>query len=275
MTRKPLIAASGVLALAVAIVGARPTPVLACSMDPRPGVRFPGMSSLIVVPTSRVVNAARNLPFHLATVSRLREDDEWLWRPGARWWWKNRLTRWLERLRDRPPYGQLATLERFGGPDSAQVAAAVSRGRRRVVIVKWDMDSMCRPALRTERAPSFIAGERLFLTATLRDSSGWVGGRPTFDVTPSHFVYSESRYGRGAPRWAAAPLTADEVMSVYEALPSYEALRLEPDPSPVMAPLRTWMRRNASLAARPPADRMIENANVYARVARELAPLRP
>jgi hypothetical protein len=275
MTRKPLVAASGVLALAVAIVVARPTPVLACSIDPRPGVRFPDRSALIIVPTILIVSAARNLPHRLADATRLRESDEVIWHPGRRWWWQSRLTRWFKQLRDRPPYGQVATLERVEGPDSAQVAHAVAAGRRDVIIVPWSLDGTCRPALRTRRAPAFEAGDRLFLTATLRDTVGWIGGRPTFDVTSSHFVYSESRHGHPASSTSAVPLTADEVMSAYAALPSYDALRQQPDPSLAMAPLRTWMRRNASLATRPPAYRMIENANAYAARAHELAPFRP
>ena len=202
----------------------------------------------------------------------VRGHDEVMWRPGTWEWWRSRLTRWFKRLRDRPPYGQVATLEQVGGPDRARIADALTPATREVVIVRWSMDGMCRPALRTERAPGLTVGERVFLTATLRDTAGWVGGRPTFDVTPEHFVYNERDYRQ--PSTGRPPLSAREVMLVYEALPQYEALQQRGKTALVMAQLGSWARAHRTLASRPPANRMIDNASTYAHRADQLAPFR-
>jgi hypothetical protein len=225
---------------------------------------MPGASHLIVLPANRSVSAARGLPPDLADVRPLRGYDEDVWRPGMRLWWEARIKRWFKRLRDRPPYGQLAKLERVGGPDSARIVAALGSAGGDVVLVDWNLDSMCRPALRTERTTSLTVGERVFLTATLRETPGWVGGRPTFDVMPHHFVYYDRDYWKHPTTRDPMRMTARDVMSAYEALPHLELLRRHADTALALASLRNWARVNPTLAARDPARRMIDNAHSWA-----------
>ena len=262
--KRSLTAAIGLISLAALGVLARANSAAACSMDPRPGARMPGVSSLIVLPTNRIASAARGLPPDLAAVPPLRGYDESVWRPGMRSWWEARVTRWFKRLRDRPPYGQLAKLERVEGPDSARIVAAMDAAAGEVVLVHWDLDSMCRPALRRERASSLAVGERVFLTATLRETTGWVQGRPTFDVTPHHFVHYEREYWQPPTERDRARMTAREVMTVYAALPHLDQLRWQPDTGGALASLREWARSHPALATRDPASRMIENAQTMA-----------
>jgi hypothetical protein len=269
----PIAAAVLVLAGSLAVLGT-PSDGAACSRDATPGFQYPGASSLVVLAGNRTVSAARNLPRELADAPPLRGYEEQIWRPGQRWWWKARLTRWFKRLRDRPPYGQFAKVEYLGGPDSKRVRKALREGEGEVVLVQWNVTSMCRPALRTERTPALEAGERIFLTGKLRDTTGWVDGRPTFDVTTDHYVYYEREYWKPPTERDARRLGADDVRALYEVLPRFERVQ-RGDRAYVMAPLRTWMRAHPTLVRRYPAPRMIDNAGTYTRRAAEDRLLRP
>jgi hypothetical protein len=257
MTRLLIFSALALTATSVALLAA-PTSATACSMDNAPFARMPRNSHLILVPTGQLVSSARRLPPHFASVPARREFDETIWQPGKWWWWEARITRWFRRLRDRPPYGQVARVEYVGGAGRSRVGSA-----RDVVIVYWLSDGTCRPSLRLERAPALTVGERLFLTATLRDTAHWVSGLPTFDMTLEHFSHYEREHSKPPTEGARHPMLARDVLSVYEALPAYEALRHH-ESATTLASLRAWARSHRTLADQYPAQRMIVNATKFA-----------
>lgn len=260
MKRRLMIVAWAIAPISVALL-AWPRHSAACSIDTAPFARMPGHSHLIVVPSGRLVSAARHLPPRFASVRAQRGFDETIWQPGARWWWRARITRWFRRLRDRPPYGQLARVEYAGGTGSSRVERAHD-----VVIVYWNTSSVCGPAVRLERTPALAVGERLFLTATLRDSAYWLGGLPTFDITTDHFSHNEREHSARSTERAARRILAREVLSAYEALPAYEALRYQ-ESATALEPLRDWARSHPALANQQPVQRMIANATTFARYA--------
>ena len=257
MKRRLMIVACTIASIAVALL-VWPRHSAACSIDTAPFARMPHHSHLIVVPRGRLLSSAQRLPARFATVRAPRGFDESIWQPGRRWWWEARITRWFRRLRDRPPYGELARLEYAGGNGSARIG-----GAHDVVIVYWSSDGMCRPALRLERTPALAVGERLFLTATLRDSAHWVAGLPTFDMTTEHFSHYEREHRRRPTERAEQPILAREVLSAYEALPAYETLRHQ-ESAAALAPLREWARSHPTLTDQNPVQRMIVNATRFA-----------
>jgi hypothetical protein len=258
MMKRRLMIAAGVLAPITVALLASPRHSAACSIDAAPYARMPRQSHLIVVPTGRIVSSAGRLPPRFANVRAQRGFDETIWQPGSRWWWKARITRWFRRLRDRPPYGDIARLEYIGGVHSSYVGKA-----RDVVIVRWSSTSMCGPALRLERTPALAAGERLFLTATLRDTAHWISGLPTFDRTLDHFSHYEREHWKPATERDPQRMSARDVLSAYEALPAYETLRHH-ESSAALAPLRAWALSHPTLAEEYPAQRMIANATTFA-----------
>ena len=257
MTRR-LMSAVGVIApIAAALLGS-PRHSAACTIDSAPYARMPYHSHLIVVPTGRLVSSAGRLPPRFARVRAPRGFEETIWQPGSRWWWKAHITRWFRRLRDRPPYGQVARLEYVGGAGSSRVGNA-----RDVVLVSWSTASMCGPALRQERTPALAVNERLFLTATLRDTVHWISGLPTFDMGTDHFSHFDREHRKGPIDRARQRMRAHEVLSAYEALPAYEALRYQ-ESAAALAPLRAWARSHPTLADQHPAQRMIAKATEFA-----------
>ena len=258
MMKRRLMIAAGVIAPITVALLVSPRHSAACTVDTAPYARMPRQSSLIVVPTGRLVSSAGRLPPRFANVRAARGFDETIWQPGRRWWWKARITRWFRRLRDRPPYGDIARLEYIGGPHRSHAGKA-----RDVVIVHWSSTSTCGPALRLERTPTLTAGERLFLTATLRDTTHWISGLPTFDMTLDHFSHYEREHWKPATERDPQRMSARDVLSAYEALPAYETLRHQ-ESAAALAPLRAWALSHPMLADEYPAERMIVNATRFA-----------
>ena len=257
MKRRLMIAACVITATTIALLSS-PRRVAACSYDAAPFARMPRHAYLIIVPTSRLVSSAGRLPPRFANLHAPRAFDEDLWQPGRLWWWQARITRWFHRLRDRPPYGQVARLEHVGGKGSPQLART-----RHVVIVSWNTSSTCGDELRPARTPALPVDERLFLTATMRDSTHWISGLPTFDMAIDHFSHYDRDYGKPPADRRQQHMGAREVLSAYEALPAYEDLRHQ-ESAAALAPLRAWARAHPTLAAQDPAQRMIANATRFA-----------
>ena len=257
MKRRLMIAACVIAPITVALL-ASPRHSAACTYDAAPFARLPHHAYLIIVPTSRLVSSAGRLPPRFANVQAPRGFDETHWQPDRLWWWEARIARWFRRLRDRPPYGQVARLEYVGGTGRSQAASA-----RHVVIVPWNTSSMCGHALRPDRTPALAVDERLFLTATMRDSAHWISGLPTFDMATDHFSHYDREYWKAPADRAHQYMRAREVLSAYEALPAYEALRHR-ESIATLAPLRAWARVHPTLANQNPAQRMIANATRFA-----------
>jgi hypothetical protein len=245
-----------------AVLVALPTPAATCSLDPTHGARRRGVSYLVLVPTGTTLSADRGLPPRFAQVRPIPAYDELLHEPGKWWWWKARFKRLLRRVLDHPPYGQLAHLEHVGGPDSARIEQSAKETDGEVAVVHWSLTSDCRDALRTERDPALKPGERIFVTGRLREASGWVDERPTFDVTSEDYSYPERQYWINEVAHDERRLRLTEFVALYRALPDYE--RLQEDTAAALASLRTWVRGNPALAGKFPAARMIERAQFYA-----------
>ena len=237
----------------------------ACTVSSARGLRWPGDSHLIALPTGRMVSAARGLPPALARVGPKRSYHDRISTPREWRWWRGRLQVGSRRLRNAfrlgPPYGQVARIERVGGPDSGRVVAALAQSGGEVVVVRWLLTAACGDALSESREPWLAPGERVFMTAVLRDQAGWVDGRPTFDIRSAAFPYRER------PSWGDASraepwLSLEEYWRLYEALPAHA--ELERDSAAALAPLRAWARLHQELVSYPLVRREVDLAARYA-----------
>jgi hypothetical protein len=164
-------------------------------------------------------------------------------------------------------FGQTVVVERL--PESAPraLAEAVRRAGGRVVLVPWAYGPDCRP-LRWEGSARWLPPRRHGLYfARLRTREHWAGAVPTLDVfTPEAAPYPYL-FGRALPEvdeQGRRALSPEELMGLYDALPPGPAAA---HADAKLAPLRTWMRRHADLAAREPARGLI--AGIYRRANRE------
>jgi hypothetical protein len=243
-------------------------PADACSLSGVRGVRPPGHTHMIVVPTKYVLSAAHGIPRDLTTDIAARDSArraEWARAmPGAdrpaplTRVLKARAEAWIDSLRPPTPYGQRAHVERIGGPDSLRLLAALRRTGGAVVLVQWGMDSMCSTVRSAHRDVSWKPGERMFVTGRLRPDSGWAGGLPTFDVLRRDPPYTEPPRGTVQP-W----LEIQEYWTLYEALPAYEELE-QGDTARALSPLRAWQRAHPELAGHAPVASEIGSALGYA-----------
>jgi hypothetical protein len=122
---------------------------------------------------------------------------------------------------------------------------------------------MCGVALRPERTPTRAAHQRLFLTAALRDTAQWVAGMPTFDATIDHFSHYEREYWKPPSERDSERMSARQVLSVYESLPEYDALKHHGSQT-TLAPLFAWIRAHPTLAKRYPARQMVSSTIRFA-----------
>lgn len=242
-----------VCGIALLLVAASASAASACSIGSARGMRRPQSSHLIVAPTPRMVSAARGMPRHLA---KLPPDPHWTdvgWIPGSWFWWKEK-TKWeLRRVRDafRPslPYGQIVRIERIGGGGSGRLRTVLARNGGEAVLVFWALRANCGTALSRRREPQITRTRRAFVIAELRRESGWVDGRPTFDVEPYEFPYRDRDAWRDDTGRRVPGIRAAEYWSLYEALPMPDALRR--DTAAALAPLRAWVESHRALARNP------------------------
>lgn len=238
----------------------------ACSLSSAHGVRWPGESHLIGIPTAVMVNAARGLPPALARVGPERSYHDRISTPRQWTWWRWRFKAGWRRLRNAvglgPPYGQVVRLERVGGPDSLRVLAAIAQSGGEGVLVNWDLAASCLDVLSEKRETFLVPGERVFMTAALRDPAGWVDGRPTFDLRSTESPYA------GRLRWyqdgslAEPALALEKFWELYEALPAHGALLR--DSAAALVPLRAWERANRELLGHPHVRREFDQLARYA-----------
>jgi hypothetical protein len=157
-------------------------------------------------------------------------------------------------------YGQLVRVSKTSRWPAAD-RKALERSGGEVVLVPWEVSSLCGPVKSQWTARAFTPGVTgLYFDLAPRARAHWVGGRPTFD-----FVLSKSPYtsiaengagshidSRGATReqW----LTPDQLLELYETLP------LAGSRAGSYAPLLTWVRTHSVLAQRPPVPGIVEDA---------------
>lgn len=164
----------------------------------------------------------------------------------------------------REVYGQVVSVGRLAGRDSAALEAAfAARGRREVIVVPWDRDGGCRTIVYVGSARFMEDGEAGFFSPQLRARADWAGGVPTFDAYPWSEPYpSGSAYNRRyavhdtvtAARTADA-LTAEEYMELYAAIPTVGPE--EPGYREQAERLWEWERRHPGLARRWPATEVL------------------
>jgi hypothetical protein len=153
-------------------------------------------------------------------------------------------------------YGQRVRIERLErGAPSALTEATVTN--RSAVIVPWDYSASCRRVAWSRSARWLPPSTRGAFVAELRERRHWVGGRPTFDVTPEAAVYPSPWPHRARSPLIDAPmLSADEFLSLYEVLPDWDSLRVTPESA--AAPLLRWAQMFPQIAAKQPAAYLLD-----------------
>ena len=143
-------------------------------------------------------------------------------------------------------HGQVARMERAGGPDAAELPD----GAERVVLVPWGCgdDFTTRPW--TESARWVQPGFRGVFWGVLRPRDQWVDGLPTLDLAEP----LEQPYRVDPEEWEGEPdppMDADQAFALLQVLPSRAAFLA--DPEAAIQPLLAWVRREPALAAREQA----------------------
>lgn len=163
-------------------------------------------------------------------------------------------------------FGQRVRVARLARTASDDVRRAVE-AHGEVVLVPWDHGPGCRPVRWTRSARWMAAGTNGAFVAQLRERSHWVDGRPTLDVHAPQFVpYPVApALARRLTHEAArgAPLSADELIDLYDALTPLAAAMPSGDAADTLSLTRAldarlgWEREHAALVARYPARLMV------------------
>jgi hypothetical protein len=162
----------------------------------------------------------------------------------------------------RPVFGQVATLQRLGGRDTAVIEAAFrAAGSREVVLVPWGFDAGCRPAVWTGSSRFAALGHPGFYVARLRERAHWAGPRPTFDVYfAGRYPYPTGSFFRGTPPGTSV-MTAAEYFDLYEALPSSRTPMAQRQQA--ARRLWGWARANPGAASKAPATHVLAEVRRY------------
>ncbi len=161
--------------------------------------------------------------------------------------------------RDRSIYGQVVRPERMGGSALSRVESPV------VLVVPWDYGADCTPTPWSASAQFIPVGHRGFYSLTLRDSTTWPGGVPTFDTHHPLFVPYPSPRDRLYER-ADDVLTVDELFEVYARLPTRQDIA---DSAWAAAEgFVSWMQVNAHRQRAYPVDHMANSLGYAAEAAR-------
>jgi hypothetical protein len=169
--------------------------------------------------------------------------------------------------RPREVYGQVVSIRRLGGADSAQIENAFARrGSRKAVVVPWDYDPACAPAFWGASARWIPLDTIAFYLVLPRATSGWIGGLPVFDAwEASHAVYPLGRYYREGYLFGDPPprqewLPPDDYFDLYQHLPLMGTDSSHVDEA--LATLDGWRRSHPDAATRYPVPLIIELATV-------------
>lgn len=151
------------------------------------------------------------------------------------------------RARERPIYGQVVRVEKWGGAPPALQSVSGNAA----VVVPWDYGPDCSTTPWGRHWVWLNPGDRMLFTAVLRDRKYWVNDYPTFDAFSPQFDafpvrYEDPVFGRGPES-----LTADQLFELYEALPSTEEISKHGWASTERA--AQWAITNPELASAYPA----------------------
>lgn len=123
--------------------------------------------------------------------------------------------------RERPIYGQVVRVDKWGGNRPAIQASA---GENTVVVVPWDYGADCSTTPWGRHWVWLRTGDRMLFTPILRDRKYWVLGHPTFDAFSPQFDAYPARYEDPVMGKPLPGLTADQLFELYELLPSAEEI---------------------------------------------------
>lgn len=165
----------------------------------------------------------------------------------------------------RAVYGQLVTVDQFGGADSASLARAFKHRRSRVVlIVPWGYDASCERTYWNGSARWIRLRDPGMFTLELRPEAQWAKGMPTFDAFmadlepyPHGLFYQREERGTEALKTMPS-LTAAEYFELLRALPERETFKA--NPAAARQALDTWEQKNPSQAKKYPATKILERA---------------
>ena len=255
MTRRRMLR-GGVLLIGLALPALLPAPAFACSMMAGQGMRRLDEVPLLAIATPRVLPAGRGVPTEIADVSDANSVEG---RARIQWanqsWW-SRIQAWFRGERPPPPrspstalpVGQVVRVVRFAGPDSARIAAALTRSGGEVVVVRWLQAPNCGPRLNESRSAFLPPDEAVFAIGRLRPLSGWVGARPTFDVLAGRRMRPLAWPDSLGPRQPEPPLTylaPADYFELYRLLPREDSIPL--DTTQALRPLRRWLAAHPAL----------------------------
>ena len=165
-----------------------------------------------------------------------------------------------------PANGQVVTVRRLTRRASSEFRDALKESGDRALLVPWSYGPDCRPMRWDGPALWMSPGEGGLFSGTLRPRASWVNNLPTLDVTPYLTPYPlVSAFGRSLANGQS--LSADELMSFYDALPKLSLPNGNTDNaarerSEYRDALLAWAAENPDLAARPPVSERVAGIRV-------------
>ena len=166
-------------------------------------------------------------------------------------------------------YGQRFTVEDLSGA-YAEVLRDVfsSRGSRDIVVVPWEHDEACQPALWPGSARWVpVGGQGAFVDLRLRPRHRWAQGIPTFDAPLGYYapypIAPAYRDGFLAEVFGSRQtLTPRMFLNLYLALPTREAA--EEDPEAALRIIERWEATHVEESRRAPATFILRLARAAA-----------
>jgi hypothetical protein len=169
-----------------------------------------------------------------------------------------------------PAYSQVVNVERLSRKAGSDLAKAIRRNRGRALLIPWEHGADCGPGSWTGEAIWLKPGTRGLFGANLRPQERWVNGIPTFDVGGPYYLPYPSGKAFASHIEDGNALSADELMSFFDALPALPAnpvdrrAYLEGENAQQAAILK-WAKRHPELRSRPPVKRLVEGADFESR----------
>jgi len=161
-----------------------------------------------------------------------------------------------------PAWSQIVTIERLSTSAPATLADAIRQSGDRVLLIPWVYGSDCTPGSWTGGALWMEPGTRGFFGGMLRPKERWVGDVPTFDVGAPFDIPYPSGGGFRIHLRGGIPLTADELMSLYDSIPRLTFERTDrvtwlKREAERWETLMEWAERHPDQAGRPPVATML------------------
>ncbi len=158
--------------------------------------------------------------------------------------------------------GQIVNVLRFGGSDSARLAAAFrANGSQRVAVVPWDYDAGCQTTRWTAPANWLAVDTAVAIALRVRPESLWINGTPVFDafhaVTLPYRPLEPADLRMRATGDSTAWLSTDERFEMLLTFPV--SAEWDRDPDKHWRNVLEWQRANPQLARRYPATASVKD----------------